>query len=240
MSVITLVPVDELILIDGEVANNVNFSGIDPTIHAISWYDTQGVVEYKGNPITGARPQNQLIDDLTPYQSFVTQAQSIIYAQNNPVTYYSTTGALVYGDGVYGLGAPVVVTAVGWPQPAQTTSKVPGTPEPWETLYWFGNNWILSSFDPSLSLPQAQAYLLQLVKVSAAQASAAQASIYSIVELFNAPSVSDLPTADYPGVTLGQYQTYLDGEVASKEAILNNAATTVDLYSFNPAVNAEP
>lgn len=240
MSVITLVPEDNLIVIDGEVANDVNFSGINPTIHSVSWYDTQGVIEYNGNPITGEKPLNEIITELTPFQSYVTEAQNILYAQNNPVTYYSTSSALSYGDGVYGLGDAVVVTAVGWPQPAQTTAKVPTTPEEWQSLYWYNNNWVVSSFNPTLSLAQAQQYLNLQIQISAAAAGADQARIYSPVQLFDAASVSDLPSADFFSVTLGQYQSYLDSEVASLTAQVNAATTTLQLYGFNPTVNPQP
>jgi hypothetical protein len=240
MSVITLIPVDSTVVIDDVAAFDVDFTGIDPSIHAVSWYGTQGVVQYIGNPITGEKPPNEVIDSLAPYQSYVSAAQAILYAQDNPVSYWSYVNDLVYQGETYGFGVEVIVTDVGWPQPAQTTPKVPTTPEDFQKLYWYNNNWIVSSFDPTLSLSAAKTYLIQAVQTSAAAAGAAQAAIYSPAQLFAAPSVGDLPTADYFGVTLAQYQTYLDSEVASQTATINAATSNVELYGFNPEVNPAP
>jgi len=44
---ITVIPTNGSISIDGEVHHKIDLSSLDPTIHAIQWYDTEGEVEIK-------------------------------------------------------------------------------------------------------------------------------------------------------------------------------------------------
>jgi hypothetical protein len=55
------------------------------------------------------------------------------------------------------------------------------------------------------------------------------------VQQITAPDVNTLNTLSYPGTTLGEYQTYLDGLVTDATATINAATTTEELYSFNPS-----
>lgn len=44
---ITVVPSDGRVNIDGEGYSDIDLSFLDPAIHAIQWYDTEGEVEIK-------------------------------------------------------------------------------------------------------------------------------------------------------------------------------------------------
>jgi hypothetical protein len=59
--------------------------------------------------------------------------------------------------------------------------------------------------------------------------------LYSNAQQIEAPSVLALDALTYPGSTIGDYQTYVDGLVASSTATINAAGTTAALYSFNPS-----
>jgi hypothetical protein len=63
----------------------------------------------------------------------------------------------------------------------------------------------------------------------------AELGLYSSVQQIEAPSVLALDALSYPGTTIGEYQTYVDGLVASSTATINAATSTTALYSFNPA-----
>ena len=107
-------------------------------------------------------------------------------------------------------------------------------------MYWYNNAWVVSSVDPTLSLASAKSALIADVNISAATAGTYQARAYSTVQLFDAADVSALDTADYFSVTLGDYQTYLDGQVVSLTATINAATTVPALYGVNPNVEPDP
>lgn len=240
MAVYTLVPSDNLVLINGEAANDVNFAGINPSIHCVQWYGTIGEVEYVYDPINQTKAPNERIDSMAPYQMYLDQAQTIIYAQNNPVIYYSTSDENFYQGVVYILGSPIVVDTPNTPQPPQTTLSLPPTPESFQELYWYANAWVISSVDPNLSLTAAKNNLIERAKASGAANVDYQARIYSVVNLFAAADVTALDTADYTGLTLGDYQTYIDGEISAFEGQVNSATTVPQLYNLNPEITANP
>ena len=64
MARITLIPVDGVCGVNG-VFRNINFAGIDPTIHAVQWKDTKGRIEYNDGK------EQKVIDDISPYQVFL-------------------------------------------------------------------------------------------------------------------------------------------------------------------------
>ena len=238
----TIVPVDGVVVIDGQAAYGVNMAGIAADVHAIQWYGirSSGVIEYVGDPITGQIPTPGSFTNSAIYSAQTDEAEAIIFAADNPVTYYSTVNDNIYAGNVYGLGAPIVISTPDPVQPPETTLTVPPTPETWETLYWYNNAWVVSSVDPTLSLVSAKAALIDDVNISAATAGTYQARAYSTVQLFDAADVSALATADYFSVTLGDYQTYLDGQVVSMTATVNAATTVPALYGFNPNVEPNP
>lgn len=53
----------------GGVAFFVDCSALPSEFHALQWYDTYGEVEFK--TIEGVRAQNEIITDISPYQSFI-------------------------------------------------------------------------------------------------------------------------------------------------------------------------
>ncbi len=68
---VTIVVIDSSVAVDGETYDQLDLSFMDPTIHAVQWYDTHGEVEYK-DPVTGKMTVNQEITDFTPYQQVIT------------------------------------------------------------------------------------------------------------------------------------------------------------------------
>lgn len=67
---ITIISDDGLVSKDGVAYSGLNFN-IDPTIHAIQWYDTFGEVEYRVVYADGtvSKPQNRMVNDSTEFQS---------------------------------------------------------------------------------------------------------------------------------------------------------------------------
>jgi len=238
----TIIPSDSVTVIDGAVAQEVDMTGIPADVHAIQWYGLrgQGTIEYEIDPLTGELPNQGSFTDPAAYSAQTTQAEAIIYAQNNPVTYYVTTSEVVYAGTIYPFGTPIVISTPDPVQPDNTTPLVPPTPEDFQQLYWYDDAWVISSVDPSLSLTEAKNVLNTDVSTSAALQGTTQARIYSPVQLAAAPDITTLPTADYAGMDLGEYQTYLDNEVASMQATVNAATSVSQLYNFNPEVDGNP
>jgi hypothetical protein len=44
---VTIIPSDGLVSIDGEGFSDIDLSSIDPSVHAVQWYDTEGEIEVK-------------------------------------------------------------------------------------------------------------------------------------------------------------------------------------------------
>jgi hypothetical protein len=240
MTRITLFPGTNDAQIEGELAQDVDFTGIDPTIHCVQWYDTIGQIEYVGDLITGEKPQNETITDITPYMSYATQAAAIINAYKNPVIVYSTADGTLFQGITYALGSEITITTVDTDPPATSTPLVPPTPDVYQDLYWFDDAWLLSSFDPTLNLVGAKADLITKVQTSATVQADLQARIYSMYKLSIEASPGTLPTSDYAGVDLDTYQTYIDGEVSAMTATVNAATTASQLYSFDWRVEGDP
>lgn len=234
-----MIPVDATVVIDGVPAIGVDFTGIDPLIHAIQWYGDVGEVEYVTDYNGDPKPDNQEITSLAPYQSYVTQAQEIIYAAQNPQIFYSTSDSTEFQGESYPIGDPIVITTPNTPPPASTTSIIPPTPEDFQQLYWTGDSWVLSAFPISLSLLEAQANLTDQVEESAASNCNEQARIYSFYSLAVSADPGALTCADYSD-TLSEYQADQDAKVQSQINSIQAATTVADLYSFNPTVNPVP
>lgn len=241
MANINMVPVDGTVVIDGYVAFGVNFTGIDPSIHAITWYDVFGELEFVYDPLTKVKPPNQDITSLAPYQSYVNQAQEIIYAAMNPQVYYSTINGLAGPNGEeLDLGQMLVVDTPNTPQPGNTTTVAPPACDVFQDLYYYGGAWVCSSFNPSLPLSQAKQVLSTEVKSYAASNCSFQSRIYSTLEMVTTPDPGSLPCADYSTVTLSSYQATMDTRSAEMVDSINAATTTNQLYSFDPRVDANP
>ena len=234
----TIYPKFNSVIIDGEEAQGVSMAGIPPNVNSIVWTGLKetGVIEYAPNPVTGEPIPPETFTNKDEYYDQTSEAEAIIYARNNPVTYYSTISNNVYDGKTYGLSVPIVINTPNTPQPPHTTADVPLTPASWQALYWYNNAWVVSSVDPTLSLSVAKTALITTVNVSAAYRAAQQARVYSSVQQINAPDINALATADYPNLTLGQYQTYVDGRVSVKTAEINSAESVSQLYDFDPII----
>ena len=68
---LTIIRSDNMVYVDGEPLT-VDCSSLDPSIHAIQWNDTKGVIEFVDeDPIDNQAPAPQTITDITPYQPLI-------------------------------------------------------------------------------------------------------------------------------------------------------------------------
>lgn len=78
-----IIPADGFVSID-----NVGYSGlvfdIDPTIHAVQWYDVEGWIEYKEQYIDGhwVKPPNETIYNIDQFSSPI-DAWTVRNSENN-------------------------------------------------------------------------------------------------------------------------------------------------------------
>lgn len=242
MARITLFPIDGNASIDGNLATDVDFSGIDPTIHCVQWYDDFGWIEYDFDLRTGAKPPNQDINSITEFTTYINNAAVIIDAYLNPLVVYSTYNGLLWEGQEYYLGAQIVIDTPDPLPPTESTNEVPPTPEDFQQLWWYAaeSTWVISPFNPTLSLSAAQELLVQKVQESGAGQVDYQARIYSGYQVASSADPGALPTADYFGLTLSSYQTYIDGEIATMTASINAATSTTQLYQFDWRVEGNP
>lgn len=235
----TIVPPDNLVLIGSEAAFGVDFNGQLQGVNAIHWWDSynQGEMEFlPTNPVTGEKPPNVLIDDFSPFTTYVYQAQAILEAQANPAVYYSTIPDNVHQGVTYSLGEAIVISTPNPIQPADTTPDIPPTPESYQKLYWTGTMWVVSAFDITETLSEAQSTLTTLTLESGAEQVDAQSRIYSSLQLATDADPSALMCADYPTTSLGDYQSLVDAQVSSQLTEIQAATTTEDLYPYDPTV----
>ena len=66
---VTIIPADGFVSIDGQGFDNLDLSFMDPSIHAIQWYGTDGELERKDN--RGKIIANEAVFDISPYQAAV-------------------------------------------------------------------------------------------------------------------------------------------------------------------------
>ena len=147
--------------------------------------------------------------------------------------WYCTVQGTVWEGESYNIGE--LMTSSDGTQPTNSTNLLPPTPANGQTLQWSGSAWVLASFDITLSLADAKTFLINAIRNRSAVAVNAEVGLYSSVQLITAPDVNTLESKTYPGTTIGEYQTYVDGLVASSTATINAAVSTTALYSFNPA-----
>jgi hypothetical protein len=237
MSQINMIPVDRSVVIDGYAAFGVDFTGIDPEIHAIAWYGSQGEVEYVWDPVANIKKPNETIYTLAPYQPYVSQAQAVIEAYTNPDFYYVTVADLVLGEDTFTLGQQIVIDTVDTPQPTGTTTIVPPTPEDFQQLYWFNDNWVISPVNPSFSLAKAKSTMIGYTRTSVAVNVNNQSRTYSDLNLLSAQDPAALMCADYSSVTLGDYQASQDGQAQSVIDQINSVSSVPQLYTLNPYID---
>lgn len=156
---ICLKPKQKLVFIGDDCVKDVDFSSISKDVDSVEFDQTRGL-----GVVARVVADELVLEDLESFEDYeviLNQALLALEARNNPKTYYSTVDKPELK-----LGAPVVVTSVGWPQPADTTEEVPSSkPDEYSELYWTGQHFIWSCFSPSLKLSEAkQSFLLELNK----------------------------------------------------------------------------
>ncbi len=72
---VTILPDDKSVSVDGEVYSDLDLSFLDPTIHAVQWYDTHGEIERK-DPVTKRMTSNEDITSFDAFQPAVTAWQA--------------------------------------------------------------------------------------------------------------------------------------------------------------------
>jgi hypothetical protein len=158
MSYTIIIPKDETVLIDGFVAKPVDMSSVDPQIHAIQFNsdEEKGTIEYEPDSPGGIIPPLVEIESIEPWENVVQDAEEIIFCALHPKIFYSTVNPV---------GRAVPVTSKGWPQPENTTEKVPPTdkPNPNAKLYWDGSDFVWSLFPLDFNLTEAQAFVKSMV-----------------------------------------------------------------------------
>ena len=65
---VTIIPSDGVVGIDGEFIDQLVLD-IEPDIHAVQWDGVKGTIEYQSKPV-------EKITDFTPFEQYVTQAQT--------------------------------------------------------------------------------------------------------------------------------------------------------------------
>ena len=75
---------DKRVAIEGEGYNGLNLSFLDPTIHAVQWYDTYGEVEHK-DPATGKMTANREIQSIDEFQQAITIWQTAKEAESERI-----------------------------------------------------------------------------------------------------------------------------------------------------------
>jgi len=90
---VTILPDDNSVSVDGEGHSGLDLSFIDPTIHAVQWYDTYGEIERK-DPTTKRMTGNEEITSFDEFQPAIAvwqakkdeiAAAAAIAAQQTPV-----------------------------------------------------------------------------------------------------------------------------------------------------------
>lgn len=178
---VVLFPSDTMASVDGQVVFGVDYTGIDPTIHAVQWYDTVGSVEYIADPITGAKPQNLTITSLTEFSTYISQAEEMIYAMNNPLVVYAQYTGVVVDGSTYQVGDEILITTPNPSVPPGTTTIAPPAAPPsadpeleLTSLFWDGSSFQYLYVDPTISLAEGQtAGLARMYEIAAYHINAA-------------------------------------------------------------------
>ena len=160
MTIIVINPLASQVILDGSAAEGVSMAGVNPSIQTVQFntYSNSGVVGFLKNA-SGQIPPAEQIKSVAPWQAQITEAEEIIYCQQNPKTFYSTVDPV---------GSPVLSTAKDWPQPPNTTTEVPpAQPTSNTVLYWSGTEFVWSAFPYTDTLKQAKSYIVDAINSSA-------------------------------------------------------------------------
>ena len=77
---VTIVPIDQTVVIDGLSVIIDDMPAVDSSIHAIQWYGNRGTIEHKDNAITDSIVLTHVEDitDLSPFQEIINIATAKI------------------------------------------------------------------------------------------------------------------------------------------------------------------
>lgn len=99
---VTIVPIDNIVTIDGDVINGVDLSFIDPSIHAVQWHGTTGSVEYKDVNLVDIikLTHQEEITDIAPFQMAIDAA--LVKKQENELEQEVVITDAMLSDQAYG------------------------------------------------------------------------------------------------------------------------------------------
>jgi hypothetical protein len=247
----TIVPSDRMIIIDlNQYADRVDFTGIDPTIHAVQWYDTVGEIEYKVPEPLAPKPPNERITDISPFQPYIDQAVDIIEAKKNPAIFYALFDGATYDGRSYFQGqkltidrpplpkdAPEGFTKTAPPVTADPSSPFTAGPQPqWDPEE---QRWVIAYFPITYSLEQAKISLKSQIDTNAADLVNNQLRNYSILERADSSDLRKLLPADFTSnfyTTVGDYEAAVNQVRDTKQTQIDAATVKDQLYSFVPNI----
>jgi hypothetical protein len=87
---VTIIPEDGFVSVDGEGYSGLDLSFMEPDIHALQWYETDGELEIKD--ARGRAVENRQIDSLEPYQPALDAWQAAKDAADQPLPAEDQTG----------------------------------------------------------------------------------------------------------------------------------------------------
>jgi len=64
---VTIIPIDGSVSVDGVGFGGLDLTFMDPSVHAVQWYETHGEVEVK-NPVTQRMVGNEAITSIDAFQ----------------------------------------------------------------------------------------------------------------------------------------------------------------------------
>ena len=67
---VTIIPADGSVSVNGVGFGELDLSFIDPSVHAVQWYETHGEVEIK-DPVTGRMVANEVITSIDGFQAAI-------------------------------------------------------------------------------------------------------------------------------------------------------------------------
>jgi len=148
--------------------------------------------------------------------------------------FYSTTDGNIF-NGIENYKGDIIVSPTGT-VPSNSTTSMPPVAGGTSTIYWYNDAWITSCFDPAVytTLLDAQNYLKSQTQLVGNNAVNAQLAGYSTVEIQTAPDINALITFDYAPMTIGDYNTFISGNVAAAEVDID-ASTYEELFGYDPA-----
>jgi hypothetical protein len=147
----SLIPAQETVIYGSRAVPGVPMPDL-AGVSSVIWVSSlnQGTITYDFDPETGLT-NTEVFTDTTPYEDYLDLASRTIFCFDNPKTFWSTVSPV---------GQPVKVTALDWPQPANTYDEAPPeSPSANSVLFWSGTAFVWSTFPVGLSLNDAKEFL---------------------------------------------------------------------------------